>query len=192
VTGTVYNHEFQMPDIDIVGPMPWMPPQHIKSFWNELPAEPETQVIHLSGLGVATNRMVYCTAPLIWEIGAVCGPPAPIAGLDERLDDLREAAEDEGIPYSVAAETVLRQFLFEIGATVRPSLFLMDDGALQAKWANLNGEQIALEFRANGSVRLVYFVRRPDGNLYRGFGTDSLSGALCQSRSLGMVPLMRS
>jgi hypothetical protein len=117
---------------------------------------------------------------------------ADAALADDRLADLREAADDEGIAYRDAAENDVREFLALAGAQVRPALYLLDDGSLRAKWTNLNGEQIALQFRGDRYAHHIFFVQRASGEITKVMGRDTLEGALSQIRTLGLLSLLRA
>ncbi|HEY0147553.1 MAG TPA: hypothetical protein VGB70_00970 [Allosphingosinicella sp.] len=120
-----------------------------------------------------------------------CAIESPgLALVEKRLAELREIAEDEGTPYSFAAEADLVQFLDAAGAVNRPATYLMEDGSLRAKWVNLQGEQVAVQFVGGGRAQLVFFVDRGGKAMARIVGQDTVEGALCQVRSLGLLPLL--
>jgi hypothetical protein len=114
-----------------------------------------------------------------------------VALVEERLAELREIADDEGMPYSHAAEADLRQFLDAAQATARPAAYLLEDGSIRAKWRNLQGEQVGLQFVGGGRAHLVFFVDRGSDGTARIVGQDTVEGALCQVRSLGLLALLR-
>lgn len=113
-----------------------------------------------------------------------------LALIDDRLTNLRDESANEGIIYLENSEADLRAFLAEAAAAARPALYLLDDGSLRAKWRNLQGEQIALQFSGDGYAQTVFFVQRATGVVARIVGRDTLEGALSQIRSLGLYQLL--
>jgi hypothetical protein len=172
-------------------------PRHVQMYSMPRFARFDRPVSQVTG-GLVRIMSVARTVPAWVPInltgqGAVPLPPAEaIAQLEDRLQELRDLAEEEGTKYSNAAEQDLRQFLNDAGASARPALYLQDEGWLRAKWRNLQGEQVGLLFIGGGRVQMVFFVHRRNGEMARLAGQDTLEGALCQVRSLRLQPLLKS
>jgi hypothetical protein len=85
---------------------------------------------------------------------------SPASAVLARLQFLRVEAELENVPFSDASRDALWSFLREFDPTVRPRLYLNQNGNLRALWKNSEGEQIGLEFLGGGAIQFVIFKRR--------------------------------
>jgi len=89
-----------------------------------------------------------------------------------RIRELCLDAVVDGDAFSEESLTDLLSFLRAVKPTVRPSLFLLDNGNLRALWRNDNGEQVGLQFMGHDLVQYVIFARRSNGQMMRHFGQD--------------------
>jgi hypothetical protein len=103
--------------------------------------------------------------------------------IDLRIQALRVEAEIDQIPFSIASYADFRDFIGQVAARVRPSIFLRDNGNLRALWKNDNQEQIGLQFLGGGDVQYVILKRRPGGRLMPHYGVDSRGRVLAAIRA---------
>ncbi|ANK90631.1 hypothetical protein AMK01_CH01123 [Rhizobium sp. N6212] len=95
-------------------------------------------------------------------------------GLVERLQDLRDDAADDGIAILVDSLTDFLRFSLVNRVSVRPSLSIVDTGAIRAVWKNADREQIALHFKGSDVVNYVLFHLQ-EGAMLREFAQVNLS-----------------
>lgn len=98
----------------------------------------------------------------------------------DRLAELREAAEDEGIEWSEASEHDFRVFVIHNPGWRKGAVVLVDNGNLRAVWDDDNDDDrhVALQFLGGGHVQYVIFKRRPgaSGASSRVAGDDTFDG----------------
>ncbi|WP_064809824.1 MULTISPECIES: hypothetical protein [Rhizobium] len=92
----------------------------------------------------------------------------------ERLQDLRDDAADDGIAILVDSLTDFLRFSLVNRVSVRPSLSIVDTGAIRAVWKNADREQIALHFKGSDVVNYVLFHLQ-EGAMLREFAQVNLS-----------------
>lgn len=80
--------------------------------------------------------------------------------IEDRLRELNVEAHVDGDTLSEASVRDLREFIQSIGATKRPSIFLLDNGNIRALWRGTNGQQVGLQFLGSGRVQFVIFSQR--------------------------------
>lgn len=95
--------------------------------------------------------------------------------IDQRLVELREAAYDDGITWSMSSERGLLGFIKRTGTTAVPFLTLRPDGNLRALWERSNGDQVGLQFIDRFKIGYVLFVAASDNEVDRHFGSTSRS-----------------
>ena len=102
-----------------------------------------------------------------------------LAPYHERLDDLREAAVEEGIEWSEDSERDFQAFVTGNPGWRRGDVVLMDNGNLRVVWDDDNDDDrhVALQFLGGGHIQYVIFKRRPGAvKVSRVAGTDTLDG----------------
>jgi hypothetical protein len=94
---------------------------------------------------------------------------------------LEKNAEDEGEPFSESSHRDFRQFLSKLPLTRRPSVFLLENGALSAAWDKSEGDLVSLQFLGNGSIQYVFF-RKPEtvDPVDSDSGVDDFSGVMAR------------
>ena len=111
----------------------------------------------------------------------------------DRLADLREAAEEEGIEWSESSEHDFRAFVTGNPGWRKCSVALMDNGNLRAVWDDDNDDarHVALQFLGGGHVQYVIFKRRPGaGKVSRVAGADTFDGIKRQVGAFDLNPLV--
>ena len=94
----------------------------------------------------------------------VTPPPSWLGDFERRLEELREAAVEEAVPFSEESAATARAFCEHHGRSIRPSVFLVGNGNVRLVWENDEDEQIGLQFRADRArVQCILFKRRHDG-----------------------------
>jgi hypothetical protein len=95
--------------------------------------------------------------------------------IEDRLRELRVEAQIDGESVSEKSVSDLRQFAQSVGATKRPSIFLLDTGNIRALWRGSDGQQVGLQFLGDGRVQFVIFSWRTRPRMMmRVAGIDSL------------------
>ena len=98
--------------------------------------------------------------------------------IENRIEDLKRIADDEGIEVSDDSEQDLRSFLNSVRFMRRPYIALLDNGNFRAIWKNAGHEQIGLQFRGARRIQYVLFpLRPPDGFMAQAAGRDTLENA---------------
>jgi transcriptional regulator with XRE-family HTH domain len=101
-----------------------------------------------------------------------------LVAVETRLATLAERAAEERIRPSAESLADLWRFLASHPGTRAPALYLLENGNYRAMWWGDDGEQLGLQFRGNGEIQYVVFVRRDDapGGIARSSGRDSFRG----------------
>jgi hypothetical protein len=95
---------------------------------------------------------------------------------ERRLRELLIDAFGACEPFSEASLDDLRAFMSEVALSIRPSIFLLDNGNLRAVWRNAAKEQVALQFLGDKVVQYVMFARRENPPMMmRDAGQDTLA-----------------
>ncbi|WP_198355701.1 hypothetical protein [Sphingomonas sp. MA1305] len=90
----------------------------------------------------------------------------PSAAVHERLDHLREDADDEGEPFNEASSASLVQFLMDLRPTKRPAIFRLSNGNLRAVWEDKRADrQVGMQFLTDGTVQYVILRASKKGML---------------------------
>jgi hypothetical protein len=106
-----------------------------------------------------------------------------------RVQALRVEAEIDQVPFSNASHADFRDFIRQVGARARASIFLRDNGNLRVLWKNGDQEQIGLQFLGGGDVQYVIFKRRPNRKLTTHSGVASSGELLALIRAVGATAL---
>lgn len=111
---------------------------------------------------------------------------------ERRLQELKEAAAEEGYAVSLASEKALRAFLAAMPFTKRPYITLLDNGNVRAFWEDkAAGEQVGLQFLGGDQVQYVIFARRAgQGYIARNAGRDLVTNMESQIETNGLRHLM--
>lgn len=96
--------------------------------------------------------------------------PLPEKLLQQRLDELHDAAAESGIAWLPASETGLRQFLATEAVSTMPMLTLRPGGQLRALWEDGSGAQIGIQFDDEAMIDYVIFSPLNDGGVGRHYG----------------------
>jgi hypothetical protein len=127
---------------------------------------PAGNVIDLSAVfnRVRDTRFLHEGWLMHHPVNHMTPPPGWLDSFDRRVDELREVAAEEELPFSESSATAARAFCEHHGRSIRPSIFLVGNGNVRLVWENDEGEQIGLQFRADRSrVQCILFKRREDG-----------------------------
>ena len=111
----------------------------------------------------------------------------------ERLADLRQAADEEGIEWSEASRQDFQTFVIGNPGWRRGDVVLMDNGNLRVIWDDDHDDDrhVALQFLGGGYVQYVIFKRRPEAvKVSRVAGTDTLDGIKRQVEAFDLNPLV--
>ena len=105
----------------------------------------------------------------VWPYSPVVAPPPTpyesaraIADYSARLDDLREAAAEEGIEWSEASRQDFQAFVTGNPGWRKAALGLMDNGNLRAVWKGDDGSHLGLQFLGDQFGEYVIFKRRSE------------------------------
>lgn len=112
----------------------------------------------------------------------------------QRLGELRDTADEEGLPVSRSSETALKAFLSAAAFTRRPYVSLLDNGNLRAFWEDKTSrEQVGLQFLGGDVVQYVIFAKR-EGEagpyIARSAGRDLVTNIDGQIENNGLRRLM--
>ena len=91
----------------------------------------------------------------------------------DRIHALFNEAIIAGERYSLTSAIDMTIFLRMLGITQRPSIYLLDNGNLQAVWRNAEKEQVSLQFFGDNVIQFAMFARRPGLLMARIAGQDS-------------------
>jgi hypothetical protein len=91
--------------------------------------------------------------------------------LTERIEQLKEIAEEEDLPFSDSSADQALSFVLQLSGSRRPSAFLIGNGNVRLVWSSQKGEQVGLQFRGNEEVQFVLIARR-EQNLSTSMGAD--------------------
>lgn len=117
--------------------------------------------------------------------------PPPRKEILDRIEQLREIAEDDSIIFSDASCSDMLEFLKTRPGARNPNIFLLDNGNLRTVWKCAEGRQIGLQFCGKGKVQFVLFSRRPTSEYpIRAAGWDDLSGVGKQIVSFDLMGLL--
>ncbi len=95
----------------------------------------------------------------------------------ERIEELREYGEEDGVTISPASEKDFWAFVKSLPATRKGSLVLMDNGNLRAVWRGGKENHLGLQFLGGRMVEYVIFKRRSRAKkVSRVAGTDTFNG----------------
>lgn len=79
--------------------------------------------------------------------------------IEDRLEKLRQYASEDGIAIDEHAFGHMRAFLARLGVSIRPAVFLRDDGSPRIVWSTPVGDpeplQFAASFMTDGKVQVV-------------------------------------
>lgn len=93
--------------------------------------------------------------------------------IDARIEQLRSHLLEEGTQLSSQSLEHLREFVENMGATLRPAITATDQGTLRAVWRK-GREQVAIHFIEKSKVNYVFFYLNGD-KMVRDFGEATLS-----------------
>lgn len=113
----------------------------------------------------------------------------------ERLADLREAAEEEGIKWSEDSQQDFQAFVTDSPGWRKGSIVLMDNGNLRAVWDDDHDDDrhVALQFLGGGQVQYVIFKLRPGASkVSRVAGNDTFDGIKRQVAAFDLNPLVHA
>lgn len=116
-----------------------------------------------------------------------------IAQCRDRLAALRDAAEDDGIPWNEDSAQDFLAFISDNPHWRSAGLALMDSGNLRAvwEWESDDETHLALQFLGSKSVQFVIFKRRPGaGRVSKVTGTDSFNGINFLVMAFQLAPLV--
>ncbi len=159
----------------------------------------EDQLDHLSNLSTALGQAGYIIQEFPpGSIGVAPERIAPDAAgayerYHERLVELREAAEEEGIEWSEASAEDFRAFVTGNPGWRKGSVVLMENGNLRTVWDDDNDDDrhVALQFLGDGHVQYVIFKRRPGAvKVSRVAGADTFDGIKRQVAAFDLSSLV--
>jgi hypothetical protein len=80
--------------------------------------------------------------------------------IETRIRELLADALLANEPFSWDSVSDLLLFMSQISFGRRPAIYLLDNGNFRAVWKNAENEQAALQFRGDGIVHCVFFLKR--------------------------------
>lgn len=116
-----------------------------------------------------------------------------VAQYRERLAELREAAEDDGIAWNEDSVQDFHAYISDNPYWRRAGLALMDNGNLRAvwEWEEDDETHLALQFLGNKLTQYVIFKRRPGAEkTSRVSGTDTFDGIKRQVAAFELTQLV--
>ena len=136
--------------------------------------------------------------------GAVAVAPAPaLAPFDDRpdaairqgylrrIEDLREDARLDAMPWNGDSGADLLAFINANPGWRQGRLGLMDNGNLYAVWKDAAGSLLSIQFRGRQLAEFVIFRRRPGATeVSRIAGSDTLDGVKRQVGSFDLLGLV--
>ena len=109
----------------------------------------------------------------------------------ERLAELRESADEEGIEWNEPSELDFRFFVTLNRDWRKAALGLMDNGNLRAVWKGDDGSHLGLQFLGGQFGEYVIFKRRSEAMpVSRVSGVDTLDGISAQVVVFDLVPMV--
>lgn len=113
-------------------------------------------------------------------VGAIQAAEA-ITAYGDRLAELRDAAEEEGVEWSENSERDFQAFVTGNPSWRKAALGLMDNGNLRAVWKGDDGSHLGLQFLGGQFGEYVIFKRRSETMpVSRVSGVDTLDGVIAQ------------
>ena len=110
----------------------------------------------------------------------------------QRIAELREYGELEGIALNPDSEKDFWAFAKRLPAARAGALVLMENGNLRAVWDGGKDNYLALQFRGGRQAQYVIFRRRPRAKeVSRVAGTDTFDGVLRQIAAFELYPALR-
>ena len=110
-----------------------------------------------------------------------------------RIEELRESAQLEDIPWNKDSEKDFRAFAVTNLHWRKGLLGLVNNGNLRATWKKDDGAHLALQFLGDSSAEFVIFKRRPGSRrISRAAGVDTVQGALRQISAFDLARLVHS
>ena len=109
-----------------------------------------------------------------------------------RIEELREYGEDEGVAINQASERDFWSFVKSLPVASRKgSLVLMDNGNLRALWKGKQESHLGLQFLGDRMVEYVIFKRRKRARkISRVAGADTFDGIRRQIESFELSALL--
>lgn len=109
--------------------------------------------------------------------------------LVSRIDELKQIAAEEELPFSPESAIQAKDFARNIAAAVQPSAFLVGNGNVRLLWTQ-GVEQIGLQFLPDEhAIQYVMFAKRA-GRTSSHMGSDDSSTILRQISALGLRHLL--
>ena len=110
-----------------------------------------------------------------------------------RIEELRESAQLEDIPWNKDSETDFWAFAVTNSHWRKGLLGLVNNGNLRATWKKDDGAHLALQFLGDRSAEFVIFKRRPGSRrISRVAGVDTVQGVLQQISAFDLARLVHS
>jgi len=106
------------------------------------------------------------------------------------VDELRELAHEEGLPFSEESAEQAIAFVTQLRDYHRPSAFLIGNGNVRLLWASSHGEQIGLQFLGKFEVQYLLMARR-ESRLATVMGADQIDSIMRYIQAAGLAQLFR-
>ena len=110
--------------------------------------------------------------------------------LDKRIEELRSAAEEEGLLWSEDSLSNAIAFVESNGSLSRPGVFVLENGNIRFLWVADDGSQVGLQFLGNEEFQYVCFAKRQDGTIERSLGNRAIEGFDLFLKALGLDSLV--
>jgi len=122
-------------------------------------------VVMLSPVAAQHDQVLGVMQPVMPQVPAVADAIDPMvsASVEARLDELRNAAVEEGIAWNIVAEAQLRDFLTQLSSPARPAIAVDDNGDLRILWENMLREQVGIRFKGQPELEAVLFQKTEHG-----------------------------
>lgn len=155
----------------------------------ESPSVDVSRLVMQLALNHMRTRLLAGHAPQPWS--TLPKLLAVLKAYGERVAELREYGEADGITLREESEAAFSSFIKSNAYARRASLVLLDNGNLRAIWKADDGSHVGVQFHGGEVASYVIFKRRDRGaDISRVAGTDTLDGVRGQIRAFGLDELV--
>jgi hypothetical protein len=114
-------------------------------------------LFHGNDDGALTNSMTthFVSVRNVESFTGVTECSLDLDPLIERINELREIASDDEIPFRENSAEQAIDWIRELAPTVKPSIFLVNNGNIRLVW-HRGKEQLGIQFLGDGNAQFVY------------------------------------
>lgn len=97
-----------------------------------------------------------------------------ILEINERLEELEVVGKEENLIMSQDSKSEFLKFIHLLNPSIRPLIFIVENGNLRALWPHDDGRQIGLQFLGEERIQYVMFdEKQSDGTVNTEYGRTS-------------------